>query len=165
MAEESIGLVFVDLGLVIFLLFCPPYFEVWGVFVWGFFGCFFSPSLVGESSLSLLLFKFMDISMGSVVWLSFVVNYCFAVVDCFVIVVVVVKVVASVVLFSVVAVFLGGVFFPPFFLVTCVHPSSFSLGFSSWFCVVFVGVIAAMTGEGVAVIVVVVVDVVITVGF
>ena len=123
----------------------------------GFFGCFFSPSLVGESSLSLLLFKFMDISMGSVVWLSFVVNDCFAVVDCFVFVVVVVvgfvvvvvveRVVASVVLFSVVAGFLGGVFFPPFFLVTCVHPSSFSLGVSSWFSVVFVGVIAAMTGE------------------
>ena len=137
----------------------------------GFFGCFFSPSLVGESSLSLLLFKFMDISMGSVVWLSFVVNDCFAVVDCFVfvvvgfvVVVVVERVVASVVLFSVVAGFLGGVFFPPFFLVTCVHPSSFSLGVSSWFSVVFVGVIAAMTGEGVAVVVVVVVVVVI-VGF
>ncbi len=69
----------------------------------------------------------------------------------FVVVVVVERVVASVVLFSVVVGFLGGVFFPPFFLVTCVHPSSFSLGVSSWFSVVFVGVIAAMTGEGVSI--------------
>ena len=66
MGEESIGLVFVDLGLVIFLLFCSPYVEVWGVFECFFGGCFFSPSLVGESSLS-LLFKFIGISMGSVV--------------------------------------------------------------------------------------------------
>ena len=90
-----------------------------------FWGCFFSPSLVGESSLS-LLFKFMDISIGSMVWLSFVVNdCCVAVVDCFVVVVVgfvvvvvvdsVVKIVASVVLFSVVAGFLGEFFFPPLF--------------------------------------------------
>ena len=49
MGEESIGLVFVHLGLVIFLLFCPPYVEVWGGVCVGFFGCFFSPSLVGES--------------------------------------------------------------------------------------------------------------------
>ena len=105
----------------------------------GFFGCFFSPSLVGESSLFLLLFKIIDISMGSVVWLSFVMNDCFAVVDCFVFVVVVVVgfvvvvVVERVVAFYVVAGFLGGVFFPRFFLVTCVHPSSFSLRVSSWF--------------------------------
>ena len=91
-----------------------------------FLGCFFSPSLVGESSLS-LLFKFMDISIDSMVWLSFVVNDCFVtVVDCFVFVVVVVvcfvvvvvvdpvvKIVASVVLFFVVAGFFGGS--PPLF--------------------------------------------------
>ena len=63
--------------------------------------------------------------MGSVVWLSFVINDCFAVVDCFVFVVVVVvgfvvvvvveRVVASVVLFSVVAGSLGGVFFTSLF--------------------------------------------------
>ena len=81
----------------------------------------------------------------------------------FVVVVVVERVVVSVVLFSVVAGFLGGVFFPPFFQVTCVHPSSFSLGVSCWFSVVFVGVIAAMTGEGVAVVVEVVVVVVVIV--
>ena len=46
---------------------------------------------------------------------------------------------------------------------TCVHPSSFSLGVSCCFSVVSVGVIAAMTGEGVAVVVVVVV--VLIVGF
>ena len=94
----------------------------------GVFGCFFSPSLVGESSLSLLLFKFMDISIGSMVWLSFVVNDCFvAVVNCFVFVVVVVvgfvvvvvvdpvvKIIASVILFSVVAGFFFGSFSPLF---------------------------------------------------
>ena len=91
------------------------------MFVWVFLDVFFSPSLVGESSLS-LLFKFMDISMGSVVWLSFVVNDCFAVVDCFVFVVVVVVgfvvvVIVERVVASVVAVFLGGgeFFSLPFF--------------------------------------------------
>ena len=79
----------------------------------GFFGCFFSPSLVGESSLSLLLFKFMDISIGSMFWLSSFVD-CFAV-DCFVFVVVSFVVVVKRVVVSVVAGFLGGVFFPPFF--------------------------------------------------
>ena len=77
-------MVFVDLVLVLFLLFCPPYVEVWGGCVFFFLGGFFSPSLVGECSLSLFVFKCMDISMGSVVWLSFVVNDCFAVVNCFV---------------------------------------------------------------------------------
>ncbi len=64
---------------------------------------------------------------------------------------------------SVVAGFLGGVFFPPFFLVTCVHPSSFSLGVSCLFSEVSVGIIAAMTGEGVSVVVAVVVVVVVVV--
>ena len=48
---------------------------------------------------------------------------------------------------------------------TCVHPSSFSLGVSCWFSEVSVGIIAAMTGEGVAVVVVVFVVVVMIVGF
>ena len=127
----------------------------------GFFGCFFSPSLVGESSLFLLLFKFMDISIGSMFWLSSFVD-CFAV-DCFVFVVVSFVVVVKRVVVSVVSGFLGGVFFPPFFLVTCVHPSSFSLGVSCLFSEVSVGIIVAMTGAGVAVVVVVVVFVVVVV--
>ncbi len=81
---------------------------------------------------------------------------CFAV-DCFVFVVVGFVVVVKRVVVSVVAGFFGGVFFPPFFLVTCVHPSSFSLGVSCLFSEVSVGIIAAMTGEGVSVVVAVVV--------
>ena len=59
--------------------------------------------------------------MGSVVWLSFVVNDCFAVVDCFVFVVVVVVgfvvvVIGERVVASVVAGFFrGSFFFLPFF--------------------------------------------------
>ena len=48
-----------------FYCFFPLMLRYGGLFAVGFFGCFFSPSLVGESSLSLLLFKFMDISIGS----------------------------------------------------------------------------------------------------
>ena len=84
-------------------------------------GCFFSPSLVGESSLSLLLFRFIDISIGSVV-----VNDCFVAVvdaddDCFVlmvdVVVVAVEILVTVIgsvdeftLFSIVDAFFMGVF-------------------------------------------------------
>ena len=85
----------------------------------GFFLDVFSPPLwlVNPRCLS-FFFKFMDISMGSMFWLSsFVVNDCFAV-DCFVFVVVVVVgfvVVVKRVVASVVAGFLGGVFFSSLF--------------------------------------------------
>ena len=100
-----------------------------GVFCAGFLGCFFSPSLVGESSLSLLLLRLIDISIGSIG-----VNDCSVAVfdaddDCFVLVVdvevvaveILVTVVGSVdefTLFSIVDGFFMGVFFPFFFLVT-----------------------------------------------
>ena len=58
----------------------PPYAEVWWVLVWVPLYVPFSPSLVGESPLSLLLSKFMDTSMGSMFWSSsLVVNDCSAV--------------------------------------------------------------------------------------
>ena len=97
-----------------------------GVFCAGFLGCFFSPSLVGESPLSLLLLRFMDMSIGSIV-----VNDCSVAVvdaddDCFVLMVdvevvaveILVTVVGSVdefTLFSVVDGFFMGVFFSFFF--------------------------------------------------
>ena len=90
---------------------------------------FFSPSLVGESSLSLLLLRFIDISIGSIG-----VNDCSVAVvdaddDCFVLMVdvevvaveILVTVVGSVdavdefTLFSIVDGFFMGVFFPFFF--------------------------------------------------
>ena len=143
------------------------------VFCAGFLGCFFSPSLVGESSLSLLLLRFIDISIGSIV-----VNDCSVAVvdaddDCFVLMVdvevvaveILVTVVGSVdefTLFSVVDGFFMGVFFPFFFLVTWVHPSSsFLLKLSLWFSLVSIGAIIVMTGEGVVTLVVVVVVVVV----
>ena len=95
------------------------------VFCTGFMECFLSPSLVGESSLSLLL-RFIDISIGSIV-----VNDCSVAVvdaddDCFVLMVdvevvaveILVTVVGSVdefTLFSIVDGFFMGVFFPFFF--------------------------------------------------
>ena len=93
-----------------------------------FFGFLFSPSFVGESSLFLLLFKLMLMSMGSIG-----VDDCSVAVvdvdDCVLVVVSVgvamITVVESfvvfvwLVLFSVGAIdFFMGVFFPPFFLVT-----------------------------------------------
>ena len=111
-----------------FYCFVPLRLRYGGVFC----TVFFSPSLVGESSPSLLLFKFIDIFIGSVVWLSFVVNDCFvAVIDaddhCFVlmvdvVVVAAVEILVTVVrsvdeftLFSIVDAFFMGFFFSFFF--------------------------------------------------
>ena len=110
-----------------------------------FFLFLFSPSFVGESSLSLLLFRFIVIFMGSIdVVAGDDVDDCFVAVvdvdDCFLavgaVIITVVEsfvVVVGFVLFSGGAIvdFFQGSFFPPFFLVTWVHPSSsFLLGFS-----------------------------------
>ena len=105
--------------------FVPLRLRYGGVFCAGFLGCFFCPSLVGESPLSLLLLRFMDISIGSIV-----VNDCSVAVvdaddDCSVLMVdvevvaveILVTVVGSVdefTLFSVVDGFFMGVFFPFF---------------------------------------------------
>ena len=94
--------------------------------VFFFFGVFFSPSLVGESSLSLLLLRFIDMSIGSIV-----VNDCSVAVvdaddDCFVLMVdlevgavkILVTAAGSVdefTLFSIVDGFFMGVFFFLFF--------------------------------------------------
>ena len=160
-------LVFVYLGLAIFCCFFPLMLRYGGCLC-GFFGCFFSPSLVGESSLSLLLFKFMDISMGSMFWLSsFVVNDCFAV-DCLAPAVAAVAgfaVAAKRAAASVVAGSLGGAPFPPSPLATCVHPSSLSPGAPCWFSEASAGTTAAMTGEGAAAAAAVLVVVVVIAGF
>ena len=47
--------------------FVPLRLRYGGVFCAVFFGCFFSPTLVGESPLFLLLLRFIDMSIGSIV--------------------------------------------------------------------------------------------------